>query len=297
MIRSRLVGIGSIALGTGIAVSAVLGPLVLEVITFRTSDHLKTQFVGGEIVSLAVVAPAAIAAGVLWLCGHRLAPALALGPALYAVYTYTTVVLGQEYTRYNGNVEQFFPLYAGLVAGGAAIAAFAWSQLGETAVPVPPDGLRRTLAGIFLGLGSFFALAWAQQIRLVVTGHPTAEYQEGPTLFWVIKLLDFGFMIPLLLATGTGLVRQHPVAIKAAYGLATFATCLAGSIAGMAIAMEVKGDPSAQPAMLVVVVPATIGLALATKRLLGSHLKGTSGLSGSATDPSFVKNRERFLET
>ena len=275
MIRSRLAGFGSIALGAGIAASAILGPLVLKVIRFRTSANIENQFVGGEVMSLAVVAPMAVAAGVLWLRGHRLAPPLALGPALYAVYTYTTAVIGQEYGRYDGNVEKFFPLYAGLVAGGAAIAASAWGQLGETGAPLPPDRLRWTMAGIFLGLGSFFALAWAQQIRLVYTGNATTEYQEGPTIFWLIKLLDFSFMIPLLLATGAGLLRQNRTAIKAAYGLATFATCLAGSITGMAVVMQAKGDPSAQPVMLVVLVPATIGLAMVTEHLLRSYVQGT----------------------
>lgn len=268
MRQVRLAGLGSITLGIGIAVSAVLGPLVLKSIRFRTSDHLENQFVGGEVISLAVVAPLAITAGVLWWRGHRLAAPLALGPALYSVYTYTTAVLGQEYSRYEGNVEKFFPLYAGLVAGGAAVAVAAWSRLSDMDVPVLSDGLRRTLAGIFLGLGSFFALAWAQQIRLVLSGSPPAEYLEGPTLFWLIKLLDFGFMIPLLMATGAGLMGRRPAAIKAAYGLATFATCLAGSITGMAVVMEVKGDPSSQPAMLVALVPATIGLAVITGRLL-----------------------------
>ncbi|CAA9549189.1 MAG: hypothetical protein AVDCRST_MAG70-776 [uncultured Thermomicrobiales bacterium] len=266
----RAAGLGSIVLGAGIAISAILGPLALKVITFRTSANLENQFIGGEVVSLGVVAPAAIAAGVLWLRGHRLAPALALGPALYAVYTYTTVVIGQEYARYDGNVERFFPLYAGLVAGGAAIAVAAWSRLGETQVPTPSDRLRRTVAGIFLGLGSFFALAWAAQIRLVVIGQPTAEYQEGPTIFWVIKLLDVGFLIPLLIATGAGLLGRKPAAIRAAYGLSAFASCLVGSIAGMAVAMEVKGDPSAQPAMLAILLPATAGLAFTTSRLLRS---------------------------
>lgn len=275
MVQSRLVGFGSMALGAGIAASAVLGPLVLKVIEFRTSANIENQFVGGEVISLAVVAPMAVAAGVLWLRGHRLAPPLALGPALYAVYTYTTAVIGQEYGRYDGNVEQFFPLYAGLVAGGAAIATFAWGQLGETEAPLPPDRLRRTMAGIFLGLGSFFALAWAQQLRLVYSGNPTAEYQEGPTIFWLIKLLDFGFMIPLLLATGVGLIRKNRTAIKAAYGLATFATCLAGSITGMAVVMQAKGDPSAQPVMLVVLIPATIGLAVVTEHLLRSYVQDT----------------------
>lgn len=271
MTRSHLAGVGSIALGTGIAVSAIIGPLVLNVVKFRTSTNLANQFVGGEVVSLAVVAPLAITSGVLWLRGHRLAAPLALGPAIYAIYTYTTVIVGQEYARYDGNVEKFFPLYAGLVAAGAAIAACAWARLNETAAPVPSNGLRCTMAGIFAGVGGFFALAWAQQIRLVYAGSPPVEYAEGPTLFWTIKLLDFGFLIPVLIATGVGLARQHPTAIKAAYGLATFVTCLAGSIAGMAVVMQVKGDPSAELAMLAVVAPVTVGLALVTARLLRSY--------------------------
>jgi hypothetical protein len=285
----RLAGLGSIALGTGIAVGSILGPLVLKVIKFRTSEHLENQFIGGEVVSLAVVAPVAIAAGLLWLRGHRLAPALALGPALYAVYTYTTAVIGQEYARYDGNVERAFPLYAGLVAGGAALAAVAWSQLGATNVPMPSDGLRRTLAGTFLGIGGLFALTWAAQIRLVMTGNPTAEYHEGPTLFWLIKLLDLGFVIPALMATGVGLLGKHPTAVKGAYGLAPFATCLAASVAGMAVVMEVTGDPSADPVLLAVVLPATAGLAAATVKLLCSYVSGPDEFR-----PSTVNRRSPY---
>ncbi len=69
---------------------------MLKAIKFRTSGNIETQFMGGEIVSLGLVAPALIGAGVMWLRGHRLAPAVAIGPALYAVYTYFTVLGGQE---------------------------------------------------------------------------------------------------------------------------------------------------------------------------------------------------------
>jgi len=275
MTSHRVAGLGSIALGAGIAAAAILGPLALNVVAFRTSDHLKNQFVGGEVVSLGLVAPAAIAAGVLWLRGHRLAPALAFGPALYAVYTYTTVVMGQEYARYDGNVERFFPLYAGLVAAGAAIAAVAWSQLGETALPEPADGLRRATAGVFLAIGGLFALTWAAQIRLVVGGNPSAEYAEGPTLFWLIKVLDFGFVIPALLATGVGLLRRRPAAVKAAIGLAAYGTCLVASVAGMGVAMEATGDPSSDPRLLAAVLPMAGGLALVTGRLLHSYARET----------------------
>jgi hypothetical protein len=45
----------------------------------------------------------------LWLRDDRLAPALALGPALYTVYTVVTAILGQDYARFPGNVERAFP--------------------------------------------------------------------------------------------------------------------------------------------------------------------------------------------
>ncbi len=131
MRRHIIAGLAAIALGAGIAAGAVLGPLALRVIQFRTSANLENQFVGGEVVSLAVVAPALIVAGGLWLRQHRLAPALAFGPALYAVYTYGTAVVGQEYAQYDGNVEKFFPLYAALVAGGGGVAACAWLRLDQ----------------------------------------------------------------------------------------------------------------------------------------------------------------------
>lgn len=272
--RRAIAGWASLALGAGIAVSAMLGPLVLKVIQFRTSDNAENQFVGGEVVSLGIVAPALIVAGVMWRRGHRLAPALAFGPALYAVYTYVTAVIGQDYARYPGNVEKFFPLYAALVAGGTVIAALAAGDLAGSEGPVPSDRLRRFTAGLFMTIGGFFALAWAAQIRLVYIGQPPTEYQEDPTLFWLIKLLDLGFVIPALIGTGIGLLRQHPVAIKAAPGMAAFATCMAAAIAGMAIAMEVKGDPAASLGMLMFVLPVAGVLAGTTVSLLSSYTRG-----------------------
>ena len=270
----RTTGLGLLGLGLGIAVSAILGPLVLGVIKLRTPVNIENQFVGGEIVSLGVVAPVAVVAGVLWLRGHRLAPALALAPALYSVYTYASVVFAQDYARFDGNGERFFPLYTALAGGGAAIAVSAWSQLGRQPIPIPSLHLRRTLGTILIAAGSLIGLAWAQQIRLVISGQPGADYLEGPSLFWFIKFADFGFVIPAMLATGVGLFRSIPTAIKAAYGLAGFLTCLAGSVTGMGIAMELKGDPSSQPGVLIALVPLTLGLAAVTAILLRSFLSG-----------------------
>ncbi|MDQ2684103.1 MAG: hypothetical protein M3Y37_11315, partial [Chloroflexota bacterium] len=203
----RAGGYLAILLSLGVALAAVLGPLVLEVIEFRLGENAITQFRGGEIVSLAIVAPLLIVAGALWLRGHPLAPVLAIGPALYAAYTYTSAVLGQEYARYEGNVEKFYPLFAGLVLGGLVVAMLSWMWLAEEPASARPYAAHRALAWAFIILGAFFALTWAAQIRLVYTGDPPEEYNEGPTLFWLIKFLDFALCIPVLIATGIGLRR------------------------------------------------------------------------------------------
>jgi hypothetical protein len=48
--------------------------LALKVIEYRTSQDMLNQFKGADLASLAVVAPAAVGAGVLWLRRHPLAP-------------------------------------------------------------------------------------------------------------------------------------------------------------------------------------------------------------------------------
>jgi len=271
-------GAGVIAFGLGMATAAVLGPLALKVIQFRMSARIETQFTGGDIVSLAVVAPISIAAGVLWLSDHPLAPAVALAPVLYAVYTYTSVIAGQEYGRYDGNVERFVPLDAELVAGGVAVATTAWSRLSARDTVAPPATLGRTVAGILLAGSALIALAWAGQIGLVLTGQPPIEYVEGPTLVWTIKLLDVGFLITASVAVGDGLLRGYHTTIRAAYGLCGFVTCLASSVAGMAVAMQANGDPSAQPAVLVLLIPLTIGLGFLTARVIGSSRSGEAAV-------------------
>ena len=97
MIGRRMVGFGLVALGGGLAASAILGPLVLKVIKFPVSANMENQVVGGDVASLALAAPASVAAGVLWWRRHRLAPALALAPSLYALYYAVSLVVGEQY--------------------------------------------------------------------------------------------------------------------------------------------------------------------------------------------------------
>jgi hypothetical protein len=257
------------------AANAILGPLLLGVIDSRVSNNMQNQLLGGEIVSLLLAAPVAIVAGFLWLRGSRCAPVLAIAPALYAVYTYVQFVVGPDYTRYDGNNERAFPLYLVLVILGWAIALSAWGALGRLALPTPPLGLSRTLASILIAISVLIGLAWIASIAGVIGGGTlTQEYQDDPSLFWLIRLMDLGFVIPAALMTAVGLLRHAAWSIRLAWALTGFQTLLTGSVASMAIAMTVRDDPSADAVLLMVTVATTLTL-LAVSALMLRGLRQT----------------------
>lgn len=252
MNRTGWTGWGLIALGLGMAASSLLGPLLLGVIRFRITPSMENQLLGGDVISLVVVAPVAVVAGLLWLRAHPLAPPLALAPALYAVYTYLTNILVPDYIRYPGNNERFFPLFIALIVLGWLVAASAWTAL-EAAPPMGISGaLRWTLTGLLLVMSSIIGLTWWQQIAVVMGGRLSPEYLEHPTAFWLIRTLDTAFIIPAALVTAIGLLRHRAVALRAAFGLAGLFACLGGSVAAMAGVMQLRQDPAASPVLLVI---------------------------------------------
>jgi hypothetical protein len=102
------------------ATAAVLGPLVLGVLTYRTSATTLNQALGADAAALVVVAPLTLLAAGLVRRGRVAGAALATGVGVFAIYTYIQVIVGQEYLRLPGNVERFFPLLLAVVVLGEA---------------------------------------------------------------------------------------------------------------------------------------------------------------------------------
>lgn len=260
MKRQHLVGAGLIALGAGIAANALLGPLALHIIRFHNSSSGIAQLIGGETISLTVVAPLSVAAGALWLHGHRAAPALAVAPALYALYTYTTEIVGAQYARYPGNSERFLPLHLGLLGLGGAIAVAAWFALDATPRPTLAPRLRVAAAVALLVPSTLFAVNWLGQLAAYAGGERSQAYRDDPILWWLVKMLDLGIFIPISLGVGIGLLRNNPVAVKAAAGMTGFLACLVGSVAAMGAVQLAKGEPGASPAFVAVAALVALGI-------------------------------------
>lgn len=290
MWQRRLVALGLVLLGLGTAASSLLGPLGFDVIRWRITGDMEDQLIGGDIVGLLLVAPVALVAAVLWWRGRRLAPALALGPALYGLYSYLVAILIPEYERYPGNNERFFPLYLGLTLLSWTIAAQAWSAIASAELPRLSRRTRRQLAAPLILVGGMMGLAWLGQVATVMGGHTSRTgYLDHPTGFWLIRTFDLAFVIPLGIATGVGLLRDRPPATKAAFGVLGFLTLMTASVAGMAIAMLVRDSADATLIFPAVLTPAAVLLGLLTLRLFRFYDRLGSGAAPKPhAAPSFA---------
>ncbi len=262
-------------LAASLAATVVLGPLGLGLLQWRVSASSLNQLYGAGVVELLLVVPAALIAGWLWRRQHRLAPVLALGVAPYGLYVALQDVLYPDYSLYPGNNERFFPVFLALAILSWTVAVRACAAL-DPCPPLPSLWLRRSVAAVFLLLTATIGGTWtAQVLPIALTGALTPEYAEGPSGFWLIRLVDLGVIVPITLATALGLWRGQPLAIKAAYGLASFLTLELAAVLAMGAVMLWRQDPHASWMLVYVLAPVFLALATLTGRLLGSYAVGS----------------------
>ncbi|MEV0900237.1 hypothetical protein [Actinoplanes sp. NPDC049802] len=240
------------ALGAGIALTALLGPLVSDLMRYRTSPTTLNQLLGSDAAGLFVIAPLAVVAAVLVFRRPVAGLLLASGIGAFAVYTYLQVIVGQEYLRLPGNVERFFPLLLAVFVLAEATFVLAWR-----AVPtdLPPVSRRLELAAGGALLAVVVFLVFGQHLRpmLLAWSDPASltEYASSPTPFWLVKLMDLGIVVPIAAITGIGLLRRAAWARRVAYPLLTAYALLGVSVTAMGVVMSLHADPDAAPGLTV----------------------------------------------
>jgi hypothetical protein len=120
-------------------------------------------------------------------------------------------------------------------------------------------------------------LAWIASVADVLNGGAVAqEYEKDQTLFWLIRLMDLGFVIPAALITAAGLLRRARWGTRLCYAFIGFQTLLVAAIGAMAALMTARDDPAASPVLLVVTVGFTAALAVAFGGLLRTAARNKS---------------------
>lgn len=275
--------VGLFLLGAGAAAAALMGPLVADLIRYHVSEGAANQIVGGDVAGLVLVAPVCIMSGILAWRGHPAGPVLALGPAGYALYMYSQLALGGDVFAHPGNSERFFPLFVGLFVLAAAVAIRAWAAIDAAWLPATGRSVERFLGGFFLFMAVFLAFglhlrglvdAWADQPA-------SAEYLADPVVFWLVKFMDLGIVVPGMAVAGVGLLRGSRWVAKVKYAAVGWAALLGTAVAGMAVVMQATDDPAASVVNTVVFsIFAAIGLVIAAVVYRPLFLPGEEDGSG-----------------
>lgn len=285
-----MIGIALMLLGMGAAVTALLGPLVGGVIEYHASQGAVNQIMGGDIVALFLVAPVSVLAGVLALRGHRAARVLALGPSVFAMYTYTQLALGADLDRYPGNSERFFLLYLTLFILGGTIVLNAWTTITPDSLPPTSRSADRWLGWFLLVVATFLVVGLhLRGLVDALSSSPSAnDYLADPGPFWLVKFMDLGIVLPGMAAIAIGILRGSKWAFKAKYASVGWLALLGSAVAGMAIVMQLTGDPASTVANTVAFsLFAGVGLTTA----VGMYSKLFN--RGSETDTHQVLGRQR----
>lgn len=253
MRTNRLLGAGLFSLGGLVIVYAVLGPLVLDVIHFRTTASGLNQIRGGDLAALVVVVPICMAVGWLAWRGHRAAPVLALAPTIFAMYMYSQLILANEFLHLPGNVERFFGLLLAMFLLATVVAVRCWGLARPEELPSSTRRLERG-SGILLVVIAAFVVFGIHLPGLVdaLRDQPSgAAYLQTPMTFWVVKFYDLAIVAPAALTVGIGLLRRRLWARKPAYGILGGYVLLGWSVAGMGWSMLFSGDPNASLAVAI----------------------------------------------
>jgi hypothetical protein len=269
----RTFGVLLLLLAGALLINSALGPLGADLVDYPITESTRNQLIGLEIVTVALVVPWSVLAGIQALRDRPHAAVLALPPSSYTLYMFLQYVLGPEYTDYRAITL----LHLGLVTLSGGLTLWAWALTRTTTLPVLSPRVRRRYGVVLLGLALFVFARYAGAVVGAFGGTAIpAEFAADRTFYWTIYLLDLGVVVPATVVGAVALLRGRELGNRALYAITGWFALVPPSVAAMAVAMLVNDDPNASASSVALLTGASAvfgGFALAVYRPL--HTSGS----------------------
>ena len=240
------VGFVAVAAGLTLVFLAIQGPLIRGAITYKTAPAIVGQLAGQDAVNLAVLSPLLLAGGILLLLGKPLAKSLLIATPLFLIYYAVSYTVGWEWSSpaYAGDSERYFFLYLFVLIAAVIILLYTLAVFPRNFESRFSKGGLAVYTAVFTLFLLVFAGMWAKEVQEVIATGTSRGYDIAPTAFWLVRVFDLGFSIPLGLISVYLLwarpKRAYPV-VCLFYGF-FFTQILA--VNAMGWAMFLKKDPT-----------------------------------------------------
>jgi hypothetical protein len=189
----------SIATGICLIYLAIEGPLFLQHIKYKTADIINNQLVGQDIVNMFLLSPILIAGGVTPYFRKRISQYLLIITPLYLIYFVLSYTIGWEWSslKYYGNSELYTYHFLFILISSLIIMLYSLSIFPKNV----ENKFKRKGLIVYSVLFSLFLLVfasmWIKEVQEVMSTGTTRAYDIAPTAFWVVRIFDLGFSIPL----------------------------------------------------------------------------------------------------
>ena len=187
------------AAGITLIFLAIEGPLFMQHIKYKTADIMNNQLIGQDVVNMFVLSPILIVGGVTLLFRKRISQYLLIMPPLYLIYFVLSYTIGWEWssTKYFGNNESYTFYFLFILISSLVILLYSLSifpQKVESTFKKKGLAVYSILFSLFILI---FASMWIKEVQEVISTGTTRGYDIAPTAFWVVRIFDLGFTIPL----------------------------------------------------------------------------------------------------
>jgi hypothetical protein len=224
---------------------AIQGPLIRGVTTYKTAAVINNQLAGQDLVNLALLAPLLIGGTAGLLSRKAWAKDLLIATPLFLIYYVLSYTIGCEWSSpaYTGTSERHTFLFLFILIAALIILLYSLAVFPKN---IASHFKKRGLALYSVAFTLFllvFGGMWAKEILEVIATGTTRGYDVAPTAFWLVRVFDLGFSMPLGLVSVYLLwarpAKAYPV-ICLFYGF-FFTQIIA--VNAMGWAMFIKHDP------------------------------------------------------
>lgn len=240
------VGLLAVATGGLLIYLAIQGPLFRGVIRYQTHPLILNQIIGQDAVNLFLLSVISLSGGIaLWL-RKPIAKYLLITTPLYLIYYVLSYTIGWEWSSpaYSGNSERFFIHFLAILVAALLTLFYSLSVFPRDRVArFSRKGLAvySSLLVVFLLL---FAAMWLKEVFEVQASGTTRGYDIAPTAFWLVRVFDLGFTIPLGLLSVYLLWTRPASSFAVQFLFYGFFCTMIVAVDAMGVIMLLKRDPT-----------------------------------------------------
>jgi hypothetical protein len=225
---------------------AIEGPLFLNHIRYKTADIINNQLVAQDFVNMFLLGPLLIAGGITLFLRKRISAYLLAMTPLFLIYYVLSYTIGWEWSsdKYVGNSQQYTFHFLFILISSLIILLYSLSQFpSKTESTFRKKGLvaySLILSLLLLVFGSM----WVKEVLEVMSTGTTRGYDIAPTAFWLVRVFDLGFTIPLGLISIYLLWARPDTTFPVQFLFYGFFLTMIIAVNAMGFMMFLKNDPT-----------------------------------------------------